>query len=139
MSEGTVTARGLSRTQKPTITIDGQVYSAPSVDLGGLVAGDRIQFDAASKIYNGSTVWFLNGWKMLQVASKPEPTKYPPSVPQIIERTAPEGSGALLAVTDVERPCISNWGAELIRAGVVADPASLGIWVQAALHALRGN
>lgn len=141
MMQGTVTRRGTSKTGKPIIIIDDKTYSAPSVDLGGLVAGDRIAFDANSKVYNGSTVWFINGWEMLRAATKPpEDQKYPHSAQQpIVHNAAPTPSNALLSVTDVERPCCSNWGAELIRANVIKEPADLGIWVQAILHALRGN
>lgn len=138
---GTVTARGTSQKGKPTIHLDGQLYYAGGTPLEGLSVGDKIEYDCTSFGDQGN-LWSINkGWKLLEGATRPtaEAPKYPPSVPQIIPRTAPEGSAALLAVTDVERPCISNWGAELIRAGVVTDPASLGIWVQAALHALRGN
>ena len=137
-TEGVVTDRGTSAKGKPTIHIDSgkgpQLYYAGNTDLAGLTKGDRISFDSTAFGDRGNLYSINKGWKLLQGA-----LKYPLSVPQIIERTAPEGSGALLSVTDVERPCISNWGAELIKAGVVKDPATLGIWVQAALHALRGN
>lgn len=142
---GTVTRRGMSQSQKPIIIIDDKTYSAAKVDLGGLVSGDRIEFDANSKVYNGSTIWFINSWKMLQAATKPpEEQKYPatpvPPPSQIAApvRPTPVPTG-LLSVTDVERPCCSNWGAELIKSGLVKEPADLGIWVQAILHALRGN
>jgi hypothetical protein len=143
---GTVTRRGMSQSQKPIIIIDDKTYSAAKVDLGGLVSGDRIEFDANSKVYNGSTIWFINSWKMIQAATKPpEEQKYPatpvPHIPSPIASPTPatHAQNALLSVTDVERPCCSNWGAELIRAGVVKEPADLGIWVQAILRSLRGQ
>ena len=51
---------------------------------------------------------------------------------------APTPSNAVSGpIMDAERPCISNWGAELIKAGIIKDPVDLGIWVNAAKLALR--
>jgi hypothetical protein len=150
---GTVTARGVSKNGKPTITLDGSLYYAGGTDLTGLAIGDRIQFSATS--FADGKLWGIDkGWKLIEHA--PEAQKYPPSTHAqgptaayqgqgpltagLAVNAAPATSGAgLLAVTDVERPCVSNWGAELIKAGVVKEPADLGIWVNAALHALRGT
>jgi hypothetical protein len=133
MPEGTITARGSSPKGKPTVTIDGKLFYAGNTDLTGLVAGDRIAYTATS--FAEGRLWGIDrGWKLIEGEKK-----YPPSVQPHNGITAPVPSGALLSVTDVERPCVSNWGAELIKAGVVKEPADLGIWVNAALHALRGN
>src|ERR1700752_1775177 len=65
MPSGIVMSVGKSRTGKPTVTIDNQISSASKVDLSGLGIGDKIEFDSASSVYNGATVWFLNGYKVL--------------------------------------------------------------------------
>lgn len=146
MPTGTVTAVGVSRSGKPTVSIDGKIYSASKVETGSLRQGDRIEFDSASSVFNGATVWFLNKWTLVEGA-----TKYPQTGatnvmghqqsigeqhpwPIVTKGTVP-ALGA--PVQDVERPCISNWGAEAIKAGLIKDPADLGIWVNAMKVALR--
>ena len=127
---GFVTGRGMSKNGKPTITIGGALYYAGGTDLGSLKEGDEIAFTCTS--FAEGKLWGIDkGWKLL----KGTPAHTPPQT-QIAAPSAPTG---LLSVTDLERPCCSNWGAELIKAGVVKEPADLGIWVQAILHALRGN
>lgn len=144
MPEGVVQALGKSRSGKPTVTIDGQIYSASKVDLGHMAVGDRIVFDSASSVYNGATVWFLNAWTLISPGAKYPPVgqgasapAYPQgatSLPRPDPIYAPAPSGAVI---DAERPCISNWGAELIKAGIIKDPADLGIWVTAIKNVLR--
>lgn len=129
MPTGTVGAIGKSKSGKPTVIIDGQTYSASQVDLGNLSAGDRIEFESNSSIYNGNKIWFLNAFKLVQAAPKYQPTTTQPAT----NGAAPVSGG----IHDAERPCISNWGAELIKAGVIKDPADLGIWVTAMKNALR--
>jgi hypothetical protein len=129
MPSGVVQAVGKSRTGKPTVTIDGQIYSASKVDTSKLVSGDKIEFESASSIYNGATVWFLNSFKVVQAALPA------PSLPHVVAQNAAPMSS--YGVQDAERPCVSNWGAELIKAGLIKDPADLGIWVTAIKNVLR--
>lgn len=137
MNEGTVQALGKSRTGKPTVTINGQIYSASKVDLGTLTVGDRISFDSASSVYNGATVWFLNAWKLLEGAPK-----YPGAAPLLTTGSAPIASqtapqGLSVSITEGERAAISNWVAHAISAGIIKTPQEISSWVQAAKKALR--
>jgi hypothetical protein len=152
MPEGIVQAITKSRTGKPTVMISGQEYYSSNVDTSGLAIGDKISFDSNSSVFRGTTYWYLNGYKVVIAAKdmgpgpllSPARTAFtPPSVPPM----SPTGSGQIAApsstgsvsygVHDAERPCISNWGAELIKAGLIKDPADLGIWVTAIKNVLR--
>ena len=138
MPSGIVMAVGKSRTGKPTVTIDTQIYSASKVDLSGLGIGDKIEFDSASSVYNGATVWFLNQYKVLVKASGPGPAVSPAN-PHI---SVPAPSSSPLAppqagLTEGERTTISNWVAHAIQAGLVKDRADLGLWAIASKEALR--
>jgi hypothetical protein len=148
MPEGTILARGSSKNGKPTITIDqgddkASLYYAGNTDLAGLQAGDRIQFTCTS-FANGKLWGIDKGWKLLSAASKYPPLSTAiPSQTQVSTPTVPQGTGMIAApaasygIQDAERPCVSNWGAELIKAGLIKDPADLGIWVTAIKNVLR--
>jgi hypothetical protein len=130
--QGTITARGISKNGKPTVHIDGKLYYPGKTNMASVQIGDHIEFDASAFGDRGN-MWGINGWKLLEGVSK-----YPPSIPPLVPISAPMPSQtASEGIRDAERPCISNWGAELIRAGVIKDPADLGIWVNAAKLALR--
>lgn len=130
--EGTVTGKGLNKNQKMTVGIDGKIYYPGRLDTSDLKVGDRISFNAVSFGEKGN-MWGLQSWKLLEGANK-----YPPSTQPQTPIAAPSPSQAVSGgIMDAERPCISNWGAELIKAGLIKDPADLGIWVTAAKNALR--
>ena len=133
MPSGVIQAVGKSRTGKPTVTIDGQIYSAPKVDTSKLTVGDRIEFDFSSSVYNGATIWFLNGFKLLQAAL---PTSVSPTGSgQIAAPSAPQQ--ALKGLSEGERLTVSNWVAAAIQAGKVQGPADLISWARGALNAAR--
>lgn len=132
MPQGTVQAIGKSRSGKPTVTVDGQVYSASQVDLSGMQVGDKIEMDTASSVYNGATVWFLNGYKLVQGAQK-----YPPSQATPSGISTPIAPQAAPGISEGERLTVSNWVAAAIAAGLVKDHADLGIWAHTALEAIR--
>jgi hypothetical protein len=146
MPSGIVVAVGKSRTGKPTVTIDNQIYSASKVDLSGLNIGDKIEFDSASSVYNGVTVWFLNGYKVLVAASSmgPGPVVGPDRKISYSPPVVPQGSGQIAAptstsaaLTEGERLTVSNWVAAAIQSGAIKDRADLGIWAKAACEAIR--
>lgn len=132
MPQGTVQAIGTSRSNKPIVTIDGQVYSASKVNLAGMVVGDVIEFDSNSSVYNGATVWFLNSWKGTGVHKPPSqgvqanaaPTASPP----------PQGG-----ITEAERIFAYGVVTESIKAGLIKDPEGIEKWVCAAKNALRNQ
>lgn len=129
--EGQVTKRSVSQKGNPVISVDGKPYVSAKCDVSQLKIGDRISFEAHT--FGDGKVWGLDSWKLLEGVSK-----YPPSHPSPMTNAAPAPSGALTGgVIDAERPCISNWGAELIKAGLIKDPADLGIWVTAIKAVLR--
>lgn len=129
--EGQVTKRSVSQKGNPVITVDGKPYVASKCDVSQIKLGDRISFEAHS--FGDGKVWGLDSWKLLEGASKYPASSQPPQ-----QNAAPSPSQSLSGpIMDAERPCISNWGAELIKAGLVKDPADLGIWVTAAKNALR--
>jgi hypothetical protein len=134
---GIVMNIGKSRSGKPTVTIDTQIYSASSVDLSGLSIGDKVEFDSASSVYNGATVWFLNGYKVLQSAYKegPSASVKPAGHPPVHDN----GFGEYKGITDAERPFISNCVAHAIAAGVIEEPEQIEKWVSAAKNALRSQ
>jgi hypothetical protein len=142
MPTGLVQAIGKSRSGKPTVTIDGQIYSASKVDLSGLGVGDKIEFDSASSIYNGATVWFLNAYTVTVAISKMPPVGSAhltsPAAPKA-SNAAPEVTfpSSSWAVQDAERPCVSNWGAELIKAGLWKNPDDMDAWIMRIKNALR--
>jgi hypothetical protein len=144
MPEGIVIAKGSSRSGKPTVMVDGQTYYVgKNVDTSTLGIGDKISFDSNSSVFRGETYWYLNSYKVLVAASGPGPLVTPARTPpvggsgsgQIAAPTPP--SATSYGVQDAERPCVSNWGAELIKAGLIKDPADLGIWVTAIKNVLR--
>jgi hypothetical protein len=129
MNKGTVQAVGLSRSGKPTVTIDGTIYSASKVDLGTMRAGDVIEFDSNSSVYNGATVWFLNAWKLVEGAAKyAQASNVPGTPPPAISQTG---------WSESERLTISNWVAHAIGAGVIKEPEQIEKWVTAARNAIR--
>ena len=129
---GTITFKGLNKNQKMTVHIDGKVYYPGRLDVSGIQVGDKLDFNAVAFGAKGD-LWGLQSWKLLEGASK-----YPASTPNPIVNAAPTPSQAVSGgIMDAERPCISNWGAELIKAGIIKDPVDLGIWVNAAKLALR--
>jgi hypothetical protein len=130
--EGVIGKVFTSKAGNPMVTIAGKPYVAKDLDVSKLKVGDRISYEGHA--FGDGAIWALDSYKLLG-----EDQKYPPPQQPIANGVAPAPSNALLSVTDVERPCVSNWGAELIKAGVIKDRAELGLWVQAALHALRGN
>jgi hypothetical protein len=138
MPSGIVMAVGKSRTGKPTVTIDNQIYSASKVDLSGLGIGDKIEFDSASSVYNGATVWFLNGYKTLVKAPGPGPAVTPSSAAIAVRAPSKAPLAAPIeGLTEAERITISNWVAHAIQAGLVKDRADLGAWAIACKEALR--
>jgi len=138
MPQGVITAIGKSRTGKPTVTIDGQIYSASKVDISNLVVGDKLEFESNSSVYNGATVWFLNAFKLTQAA-----VKYP--------LVSPSGSGGIAApapnsaplavppagLSEGERAFVSNMCAHAIDKGLITDQATLGMWAVWAKNAIR--
>ena len=136
MPQGVITAIGKSRTGKPTVTIDGQIYSASKVDTSNLVVGDKLEFESSSSVYNGATVWFLNAFKLVQAATKyPLPSQVPVPPPPL-GQTPPFPTGG---ITDAERPFISNCVAHAIAAGAIKEPEQIEKWVSAAKNALRSQ
>jgi hypothetical protein len=144
MPSGIVQSVGKSRTGKPTVTIDGQIYSASKVDLSGMGIGDKIEFESASSVYNGATVWFLNAYKILIAASSmgPGPAVTPnriavpaPSSATLATPLAPPQAG----LTEPERLTISNWVAAVAGRpdSPIKDPVDLIAWAGAAKSALR--
>lgn len=137
IKEGTVQKRGQSKSGKPTITIDGQLYYAGKTDLAGLMAGDRIQYSATEFGERGG-LWGLDkGWKVLQTASPPSqmPGNSAAPAPSPAATHAKMGS----PVIDAERPAISNWVANAITAGLIKTPGDIAQWVQSAKEALRAD
>lgn len=133
MPQGTVQAIGKSRSGKPTVTVDGQIYSASKVDLSGMQVGDRIEMDTASSDYNGAKIWFLNGYKLLQAAQK-----YPPHQQAQTPISAPtQPVGASSGVSEPERIFAYGVVTEAIKASLVKDRVDLGLWACAAVHAIR--
>jgi hypothetical protein len=140
---GIVTDRGTSQKGKATIHIDNQLYYAGNTDLGTLTVGDQVEFDASS--FADGKLWGINkGWKLVKGVNKYAPSSTPVQTP-IAAPALPAPATGLFSVGDAERPCVSNWGAVLLAEKLadgtprIKDPADLGIWVQAILHALRGN
>jgi hypothetical protein len=139
--EGVIQKRDRTQKGKPYIVINGTTYYAGKTDIGGLQAGDRVEFESVNFAKDGGEAWGVNeGWKLLAPASKYPPAGAGASAPGVSptqrEIAAPASSGA---VVDAERPAISNWIAAAITAGVIKDPADLGIWVNCAKRALRDD
>lgn len=135
MPQGTVQAIGTSRSNKPIVTIDGQVYSASKVNLAGMMVGDVIEFDSNSSVYNGATVWFLNSWKATGVHNSP-PTHTHRVQANAAPTPSPSPQGGL---SEAER--IFSYGVvtEAIKAGLVKEPEGIEKWVCAAKNALRNQ
>ncbi len=137
MPTGTVTERGEFKGKK-FIKIDGDKYSAGKTDLGGLMVGDKIEFESNSWEYQGKTYWGINGWKLLEGTQK-----YPQQPPQSNGQAAPAPSLGVpvnrlgAPVEDSERPAISNWIAAAIAAGKIESCVDILPWVRAAKAALR--
>ena len=136
MPSGIVQAIGKSRSGKPTVTVGGQIYSASKLDLSGLQVGDTIEMDTASSVYNGATVWFLNAYKVTQAAI-PAPALSQASLHNAVPTPQAQPQNGGMGVLDAERPCVSNWGAELIKAGLIKNPGDLQAWVEGIKSALR--
>ncbi len=147
--EGTVTARGQSKTGKPTITIDGKLYYAGRTDLAGLVSGDRLEFTATAFGDRGNLYGIDKGWKLVQGAQR-YPQQPPqsngiasPSAPLRPDQVWPAPSVGVpvnrlgAPVQDSERPAISNWIAAAIAAGKIESCVDILPWVRAAKQALR--
>lgn len=135
MPQGIVQAIGLSRSGKPTITVSGQIYSASKVDLSNLQVGDKIEMDTASSVYNGATVWFLNGFKLLEAAIKyPSPTPRNGVIASPVKPSASQGG-----LSEPER--IFSYGVvtEAIKAGLIKEPEQIEKWVCAGKNALRSQ
>ena len=139
MPTGIVQAVGKSRTGKPTVTIDGQIYSASKVDLSGLGIGDKIEFESASSVYNGATVWFLNAYKVSVAASSmgPGPSVTPSRIAVPASSIAP--LAPILGLTEGERATISNWVAAVAgrQDSPITSPVDLIAWATAAKTAIR--
>jgi hypothetical protein len=136
MKEGIIVTRGTSQKGKPTITINSgagdELYYAGNTNLGTLGPGDKISFSATS--FANGKLWGIDaGWKLLSASPKyPSPSAQPP-VPAAPTASPAPSNG----VQDAERPCVSNWGAELIKAGLIKKPDDLAAWVEAIKTALR--
>ena len=133
--EGVVLERFVSKKGTPCLKIGNQVYVATKCDVSEIRPGDNISYEGHT--FGDGKIWEIDSWKLLQGQSK-----YPPSVQPSNGIAAPEASPTVSGpiaggVADAERPCISNWGAELIKAGLVKDPADLGRWVVAIKNMLR--
>lgn len=135
MPNGTVQAIGKSRSGKPTVTVDGQVYSASHVNLQGLRIGDRIEMDTASSMYNGSQIWFLKGWKLITAAPKgPLPQKPSQWIDAPSAPVSPQGG-----LSEAERIFAYGVVTAAITAKLVIDPQGVEKWVCAAKNALRSQ
>lgn len=128
---GTVQKRFVSKAGNPMLTIDGQHYVCKDVDVSKLQLGDKLEFEAHS--FGDGKMWSMDKFKLVEAA-----LKYPPPHQQGMVNTAPIASnGSMTGVLDAERPCVSNWGAELIKAGLIKNPGDLQAWIEAIKSALR--
>lgn len=135
MPQGTVQAIGTSRSNKPIVTIDGQVYSASKVNLAGMVVGDVIEFDSNSSVYNGATVWFLNSWKGTGVHN-PTPSPTPRGNQNAAPTPSQDPQGGL---SEAERIFAYGVVTEAIKAGLIKEPEGIEKWVCAGKNALRSQ
>jgi hypothetical protein len=126
--EGLVTARGLTKTGKPTISVDSKLYYCGKTNMGSVAVGDLISFEASAFGEHGN-LWGINSYKLLKPAEK-YPGAGQPQSP--IASTAPSNG-----LTEGERLTVSNWVAAAIAKGLVESPADMGIWASAALEAIR--
>jgi hypothetical protein len=143
MPEGIVLAKGSSRSGKPTITVDGQLYYVgKNADISSVGVGDKISFESNSSVFKDTTYWYLNSCKVLVPISKMPPV----GSAHLVSPAAPKASNAVPEVTfpssswavqDAERPCVSNWGAELIKAGLWKNPDDMDAWIMRIKNALR--
>jgi hypothetical protein len=120
--EGTVTAMGVSKNGKPTVTVDGKLYYSGRCTLTDVKVGDRISFEASSFGTRGD-LWGLDSWGKVSGA---------------VGSTAPPASHPR-ASDDAEMRFISNCVGQAIAAGTIEKPDEIDAWFQAARDALKNE
>src|ERR1700739_1849385 len=107
MPEGIVLAKGNSRSGKPTITVDGQLYyGGKNTDISSVGVGDKISFESNSSVFKDTTYWYLNSCNVLV------PLQKMPRVgsAHLAPPAAPTPSNApTKGLTEGERLTVSNW------------------------------
>jgi hypothetical protein len=122
--QGVVNERGASKKGTPKLKIDGTWYVASRMNLDGIEAGSRVDFEPSSfPGQDGNPVKCINSIKPLGAPANgygPSPNKVNPAVSD-----------------DAEMRFISNCVGQAIAAGTIKEPSQISRWFAAAKAALK--
>lgn len=134
----TVTHQDTSKNGKPRVYFGGKNNWQDAYYVGARIdtpkVGMTIDAVTASKNFDGSEVWFLNGWK--EVSSKAAPTSEGASGALKHQTSPAKPAGWDIPTGDLSR-FVSNVVGSAIAASLIQKPEDMHPWIAATYRALE--